>query len=75
MAQKSGKNPDMILTEAIEKLAREAGIKRARQRQHKTPQEKARALDEISQRFVARPVLDERSSDEIIGYDKFGVPR
>jgi len=29
----------------------------------------------ISERFAAYPVLDVRSSDEIIGYAEFGVPR
>jgi hypothetical protein len=29
----------------------------------------------VIERAAARPVLDQRSSDEIIGYDEFGLPR
>jgi antitoxin VapB len=31
-------------------------------------------LLEISDRCAARPVLDARSDDELVGYDEFGVP-
>lgn len=31
-------------------------------------------LCEISDRCAARPVLDARSDDELVGYDEFGVP-
>jgi len=31
-------------------------------------------LREISDRCAARPVLDPRSDDELVGYDEFGVP-
>jgi len=31
-------------------------------------------LDDIVDRFAALPILDERSSDEIIGYDDDGIP-
>jgi len=33
-----------------------------------------RALDEILRRVDSLPVLDSRSPDEIIGYDRNGVP-
>ena len=33
------------------------------------------ALDKLSRHFVALPVLNSRSIDEIIGYDEFGVPK
>ncbi len=33
------------------------------------------ALEDLSRDFVALPVLDTRSIDEIIGYDEFGVPK
>jgi antitoxin VapB len=32
-------------------------------------------LREISDRCAARPVLDPRTDDELVGYDEFGVPR
>jgi antitoxin VapB len=32
-------------------------------------------MEEISARCAARPTVDPRSIDEIIGYDDFGMPR
>lgn len=32
-------------------------------------------LDEIAKRCAALPVLDARSANEILGYDKHGLPR
>lgn len=32
-------------------------------------------LEEIAERCAALPVLDDRSPDEIIGYDEHGAPR
>ena len=32
-------------------------------------------MEEIAARSAARPVVDPRSPDEIIGYDDFGLPR
>ena len=32
-------------------------------------------LREISDRCAARPVIDTRSDDELVGYDEFGIPR
>jgi antitoxin VapB len=32
-------------------------------------------MEEIAVRSAARPVVDPRSADEIIGYDDFGLPR
>lgn len=43
-----------------------------------TPDEKAallRRIKEIALRCSARPALDTRSADEIIGYDEIGLPR
>jgi hypothetical protein len=40
-----------------------------------SPEKIIQALDELSRRHSALPVLDTRSIDEIIGYDEFGVPR
>ncbi len=35
----------------------------------------AKRLMEIGRRCAVRPTLDERSADEIIGYDEHGLPR
>ena len=32
-------------------------------------------IDEICSRVAALPVLDNRTIDEILGYDEFGIPR
>lgn len=34
----------------------------------------AKELEEIAKRCAARPVLDDRSMDEILGYDENGLP-
>lgn len=34
----------------------------------------ARGLDDIVERFNKLPALDQRSSEEIIGYDQHGLP-
>ena len=34
----------------------------------------ARELDEIAMHCASLPVLDNRSADEILGYDKHGLP-
>lgn len=31
-------------------------------------------VDEIVKRIASRPILDDRSPDEIIGYDDYGLP-
>ena len=41
----------------------------------RTPAEIERNLNEIVERICEFPVLDERSADEIVGYDEFGVPQ
>ncbi|HXJ44702.1 MAG TPA: type II toxin-antitoxin system VapB family antitoxin [Bryobacteraceae bacterium] len=32
-------------------------------------------LREISDRCAARPIIDNRSDDELVGYDEIGLPR
>src|SRR5262249_54144517 len=41
---------------------------------NRSPEKIIQALDELSRRHAALPVLDTRSIDEIIGYDEFGLP-
>jgi antitoxin VapB len=48
---------------AREKRRREAGIERRRQ-----------AINAIVERFASLPVLDDRSDEEILGYDENGLP-
>ena len=36
---------------------------------------RTQGIDDIVERFKELPVLDERSSDDIVGYDEHGLPR
>jgi antitoxin VapB len=40
-----------------------------------TKEELIAGMEEIAMRSAARPIADHRSTDEIIGYDDFGLPR
>jgi antitoxin VapB len=59
-------------TEAVIKALRD---RLARVRRERTKRRLADELEEIAKRYEALPVLDNRSSDEIIGYDENGLPR
>jgi antitoxin VapB len=59
------------LTDAVRHSLRERLQREKRVRLDPQWMEKLR---EISDRCAARPVLDTRSDDELIGYDEFGVP-
>ena len=41
----------------------------------RTKDELIAGMEEIAARSAARPLVDPRSPDEIIGYDDFGLPR
>ena len=72
LAEAMGKPLPTIVKEAIEAQARLAGLALAGQPRRKPNFER---LMEISDRCATRPVLDDRTPDEIIGYDEFGVPK
>lgn len=44
-------------------------------REPMTREELIRRMEDISARAGARPVIDPRSDDELLGYDEFGLPR
>ena len=58
--------------EAVTKALRD---RLARVRHERSPLRLADELDAIARHCAALPVLDARSSEEIIGYDKRGMPR
>jgi antitoxin VapB len=58
------------LTEAVLKALEE----RLRREEGRMRRSLADELDEIAKRCSALPVLDDRSPDEIIGYNELGVP-
>ena len=46
-----------------------------RLRNHRSGRRLADELDEIARRCASLPVIDDRSPEEILGYDENGVPR
>ena len=75
IARKTGKTPEHVIHDALATNARSLGVDVAANQPSKTPEERIAAMMEISERFKTCPVLDDRSPDEILGYDEFGVPR
>jgi antitoxin VapB len=73
VAEKTGKAPATIVHEAVEATARAAGVVQSGSKPSKG--ELIARMKAIADRSTARPVLDGRTPDEIIGYDEFGVPR
>lgn len=59
------------MTAAIREAVRE---RLERQKRRKSARVIA-AIRRIQERVARMPVLDDRSPDEIIGYDEYGVPR
>ncbi|MGQ0673858.1 MAG: type II toxin-antitoxin system VapB family antitoxin [Hyphomicrobium sp.] len=72
LARQAGKAPEEIIRQALEERARTAGIPLPTKPRRKPSFER---MMEISDRFAAYPVLDDRSPEDIIGYDEYGVPR
>jgi antitoxin VapB len=70
LARRTGKSPETLIEEAIEERARAAGLFVAAPRR---PFDKAK-VKAIIARVAGLPILNERSADEIIGYDEHGVP-
>lgn len=72
LADKTGKSPAAIVHDAVEATARAAGVTQA---QHKRSRDDLIAgMKVIADRSAARPVLDTRSADDILGYDADGLP-
>ena len=59
------------MTKAVT-LALKERLEREKKRRHRTGV--ATALMKIAQRCAARPILDPRSPDDILGYDEQGLP-
>ncbi len=72
LARQVAKLTGETLTEAVrtalsERLARER-LKRGK------PADLIARVETIARRHIARPILDSRSDDEIMGYDENGLP-
>ena len=73
VAKAKGKSVACVVRNAIEASAREAGLLVA-QPSRLSPAEKCQRLLQISESSAARPILDPRTPDEILGYDDRGLP-
>ena len=73
VARLRGASIEQVIAEAVADSARKAGI--LPESAITTPEEIIRALDDLSRRHTARPLLDTRPAEEIIFYDEFGLPR
>lgn len=73
VAKVRGKPVSAVVRDAIEASARDAGLLIAKARRL-DPAEKRQRLLEIAERSAARPILDSRTPDEILGYDERGLP-
>ncbi len=73
VAKARGKPVATIVRDAIQASAREAGLLMAKPSRLSAADKRKRLL-EISERSAARPVLDPRTPDEILGYNEHGLP-
>jgi antitoxin VapB len=60
-------------TEAITHALRKEIERERRRPQRKDVEERLRRIRQIVRRFNARPLLDDRSDDEILGYNEQGL--
>ena len=74
IATATGKPLPTIVREAIAASAEAAGVAGQPGRRLSGAELLAR-MTEISDHCASLPVLDDRTADEIIGYDEYGVPR
>jgi antitoxin VapB len=71
LAQQSSKQMGLTLTDTVIKALEDQSRKISKTGR---PLDRKR-IDAISAKVTTLPVLDARTPDEILGYDKYGVPR
>ena len=73
LAARTGTTPEAVVADAVAAKAREAGVAAPAQ---PPPNKKARfeEMMAIARHCAALPILDNRSADEILGYDENGLP-
>jgi antitoxin VapB len=75
-AADAGKTPDEVIDDALAPTGATIPWRRPQPRPKIDSKEDFfTRLDEIARRSAARPLVDPRSPEEIIGYDDFGLPR
>jgi antitoxin VapB len=72
LALKIGKAPEDVIADAVQASARILGVNHDGQVDQDAMLKEAEA---IALRCAARPTLDTRTEDEILGYDQFGIPQ
>jgi antitoxin VapB len=72
VAEKTGKSPDQVVREAVEASARAVGVVPVKSKLSR--EELIAGMRAISDRCAALPVMDDRTPDQIIGYDEHGLP-
>ncbi len=73
LARELAKLTGVTMTEAI-RTALQDRLARERSRRRTNAEQLAAELMAIGRRCAAQPVLDDRSDDEILGYDELGLP-
>ena len=71
LARELAKRTGETKTEAVIKALRD---RLARVRRERSKRRLADELEEIAKHYESLPVLDDRSADEILGYDENGLP-
>ncbi len=61
----------LTITEAVMEAIEE---KLQREKARRSSDRLLRDIGRIRERFTALPILDARDSDDVIGYDEFGLP-
>jgi antitoxin VapB len=72
LAREVSKLTGETLTEAV-RTALSERLDRERRRQGRKGRDLAEELDALAEEFAGFPVLDERTPDEIVGYDENGM--
>ena len=75
LAAQAGQTPADMIRQLLEERARAAGVGQTAPDDTAEPNDFLSRIEAIAKRCAARPALDPRTPDEIIGYDEFGVPR
>lgn len=73
-AAKTGRTPDEVVRLALRIAATAQLGVQIRPAPNLSQDELLKRMKEISDRSAARPILDNRTADDIIGYDEYGVP-
>lgn len=70
IARETGKTPEAVIRDALDASARSLGVVA----QRADADAMIAAAEAVILRYRSLPLLDERSADEILGYDEHGLP-